>query len=70
MVMNQKIQDYIEKLPPSYQEQVIDFLSYLLAKAEREENCAWSKMSVTYAMRDMEDDPSDYSVADLKVIYR
>ena len=70
MVMNQKIQNYIEKLPPSYQEEVIDFLAYLLAKAEREENREWSDMSVTYAMRDMEDEPSDYSVADLKVVYQ
>ena len=36
MVMNQRIQNYIEKLPPSYQEEVVDFLAYLLAKAERE----------------------------------
>jgi len=36
MVMNQKIQDYIQKLPPSFQEEVLDFLEYLLAKAERE----------------------------------
>jgi len=70
MVMSQKIQSFIEKLPLAYEEEVIDFLAYLLAKAEREENQEWSKISITYAMRDMEDEPSDYSVADLKVVYQ
>lgn len=70
MVLSQKIQSFIEKLPPSYEEEVVDFLAYLLAKAEREENRAWSEVSITYAMRGMEDEPSDYSIADLKVVYQ
>lgn len=70
MVMNQIIQKYIEKLPASYQETVVDFLAYLLDKAEREQDIEWSNISLTYAMRDMEDDPSEYSVADLKVTYQ
>ncbi len=70
MVMSRKIQSYIEKLPSSYEDEIVDFLAYLLAKAEREENREWSKVSITYAMRDMEDEPSDYSVADLKVVYQ
>ncbi|MBV6452066.1 MAG: hypothetical protein MHPDNHAH_02816 [Anaerolineales bacterium] len=70
MVMNQTIQKYIEKLPASYQETVVDFLAFLLDKAEREQDVEWSNISLTYAMRDMEDDPSEYSVADLKVTYQ
>lgn len=70
MVMSQKIHEFIEKLPPAYEEEVVDFLAYLLSKAEREENRNWSEVSITYAMRDMEDEPSDYSVADLKVTYQ
>ena len=70
MVMNQKIHEYIEKLPPAYEEEVVDFLAYLLSKSEREENRDWSKISLTYAMRDMEDEPSEYTIADLKVAYR
>lgn len=70
MVMNQTIQNYIEKLPAFYQETVVDFLAYLLAKAEREQDVEWSNISLTYAMRDMEDEPSEYSVADLKVAYK
>jgi hypothetical protein len=70
MVMNQKIQNYIEKLPLSYQEEVVDFLAYLLAKAERQEEKEWSKMSLASAMRDMADEPSEYTLEDLKVVYQ
>jgi uncharacterized protein YecE (DUF72 family) len=70
MAMNQKIKRYLEQLPPSYEEEVVDFLAYLLAKVEREREREWSNMSLTYAMRDMEDEPSDYSAADLKVRYK
>ncbi len=70
MVMNQKIQNYIEKLPPSYQEEVVDFLAYLLAKADRQEQKEWSKMSLASAMRGMEDEPSEYTLDDLKVVYQ
>ncbi|MBV6402406.1 MAG: hypothetical protein CNIPEHKO_02717 [Anaerolineales bacterium] len=70
MVMNQTIQNYIEKLPASYQETVVDFLAFLLSKAEREQDVEWSNISLTYAMRDMEDEPSEYSIADLKVAYK
>lgn len=69
MVMDQRIQNYIENLPPSYLKEVVDFLAYLLAKAEREQDKEWSKMSLAYAMRDMEDEPSEYTIADLKVVY-
>ncbi len=63
MELNRKIQSCIEKLPPSFEEEVVDFLTYLLAKAE------WSRMSVAFAMREMESESSDYSVADLKLVY-
>lgn len=70
MVMNQTIQNYIEKLPASYQEVVVDFLAFLLAKAEREQDVEWPNISVTCVMRDVEDEPSEYSIADLKVAYK
>ena len=70
MLISQEIQSILEKLPPSYKEEVVDFLAYLLAKAEREENREWSNVSLAYAMRDMEDEPSEYGVADLKVVYK
>ncbi|MBK9007969.1 MAG: DUF2281 domain-containing protein [Anaerolineae bacterium] len=69
MVMNQTIQNYIEKLPASYQETVVDFLEFLLSKAERQEELEWSRFSLASAMRGMEDEPSEYTLDDLKVRY-
>ena len=69
MVMNQTIQNYIEKLPASYQETVVDFLDFLLSKAERQEELEWSRCSLASAMRGMEDEPSEYTLDDLKVRY-
>jgi len=68
MVLSEKIQEYIQKLPPSFQEEVIDYLEFLLAKAEREDK-EWSRLSLASAMRDMEDEPELYTLADLKVKY-
>ncbi len=69
MLVTQKIQAYLEKLPPSYQNEVVDFLAFLLEKAERQEDKTWHEMSLASAMRGMEDEPEEYSVDDLKVRY-
>jgi len=68
MVLSEKIQEYIQKLPPSFQEELFDYLEFLLDKAEREDK-EWSRLSLASAMRGMEDEPEIYTVADLKVKY-
>ncbi len=68
MVVSEKIQEYIQKLPPSFQEELFDYLEFLLAKAEREDR-EWSRLSLASAMRGMEDEPELYTLADLKVKY-
>ena len=68
IVLSEKIMEYIQKLPPSFQEEVLDYLEFLLAKAEREDK-EWSRLSLASAMRGMEDEPEIYTVADLKVKY-
>jgi len=68
MVLSEKIQEYIQKLPPSFQEELFDYLEFLLAKAEREDK-EWSRLSLASAMRGMEDEPEIYTVTDLKVKY-
>jgi hypothetical protein len=68
MVLNKKIQEYIRKLPPSFQEEMLDYLEFLLAKAEREDK-DWARLSLTSAMRGMEDEADLYALADLKVKY-
>ncbi len=68
MMLNEKIQEYIQKLPPSLQQEVMDYLEFLIAKTEREDK-EWSRFSLSSAIRGMEDEPELYTVADLKVKY-
>lgn len=68
MVIAERIQTYLQRLPPSFQIEVFDFVEYLLAKVEREERAEWSNLSLTYAMRGMENEEIPaYTIADLKV---
>ena len=72
MVLTDRIQHYVQKLPASSQSEVLDFVQYLLEKAEREqgrrEEIEWSSLSIRYAMREMEDEETSiYTPSDLKV---
>lgn len=68
MAVVERIQSSLQKLPPSFQTEVLDFVEYLLAKAEREERAEWSNLSLANAMRGMEDEEMPtYTIADLKV---
>jgi hypothetical protein len=68
MAITEKIQHYVQKLPASFQAEVLDFVEYLLTKTERRETSEWSDLSLAFAMRDMEDEARPvYTLADLKV---
>jgi len=74
MTITDKIQVSVEKLPTAYQAEVLDFVEYLLAKSTRstqeQEESRWSDLSLTFAMRGMEDeDAPQYTKADLKVLF-
>jgi Protein of unknown function (DUF2281) len=74
MTITEKIQAGIQKLPTAYQAEVLDFVEYLLTKATRgareHEESLWSDLSLTSAMRGMEDEDSpQYTKDDLKVIF-
>jgi len=74
MVITERIQQYVQRLPTSFQVEVLDFVEYLLAKAEREaarqEEKAWSDLSLSFAMRGMEDENTPtYTTDDLKVVF-
>jgi hypothetical protein len=73
MVLAGKIQQYVQRLPASFQTEVLDFVEYLVAKAEREalrEDRAWSDLSLSFAMRGMEsEDIPTYTTSDLKVVF-
>jgi len=61
------IQQHVQRLPPTSQAEVLDFVEYLLEKAARGEARGHSEFSLTSAMRGMEDDDSPhFTAADLK----
>ena len=70
-----EIQQYMRKLPESYQSQILDFVEYLVAKAEREaarlEETAWSYDALSSAMRGMEqEDSPTYTLEDIRVSFQ
>ena len=69
MTLDEKIHQYTQKLPHSFQEELLDFVQYLLMKAEQQEKQDWTSLSVSSAMRDMENEPILYSLSDLKVVF-
>lgn len=70
MAVAERIQIYLQKLPPPFQNEVLDFVEYLLAKAEREERNEWSTLSLASAMHGMENEEMPtYAVTDLKVVF-
>jgi hypothetical protein len=69
MTLDEKIHRYAQKLPYSFQEELFDFVQYLLMKAEQQEKQEWVSLSLSSAMRDVEDEPVSYSLSDLRVVF-
>jgi hypothetical protein len=69
MTLDEKIHQYTLKLPYSFQEELLDFVQYLLTKAEKQENRDWASLSLSSAMRGMEDEPVLYSLSDIRVVF-
>ena len=70
MAIVEKIQQYVQRLPTSFQTEVLDFVEYLLMKTGRREESDWSDLSLAFAMRGMQDeDAPTYTTADLKVVF-
>jgi hypothetical protein len=67
MTLDEMIYRYAQKLPYSFQREVLDFVQYLLMKAEQQEEQDWSWFSLSSAMRGMEEGPVLYTMADIKV---
>ncbi len=66
MTLDEKIYQYIQKLPRSFQEELLDFVEYLVMKAEQQEQRDWTSFSLSSAMRDIEDESVSYSLSDLR----
>ena len=74
MMILEKIQQYVQRLPAPLQSEVLDFVEYLLSKAERDiprrESEAWSDLSLVSAMRGMENEKTpSYTAADVKATF-
>ena len=70
MALSEKILERVEKLPEPLQAEVLDFVEYLESKIMRDhkdgEDEEWSRLSLSFAMRDLEDEGSPYSLDDIK----
>jgi hypothetical protein len=71
MSVTEEINDRVQQLPERTQAEVLDFVEYLLAKAEREqarrEEREWSRLSVLLAMRGIENENGpEYTTEDLE----
>ncbi len=73
MTLPEKIIQHLQKLPESVQAQVLDFVEYLELKVGRHQDIqderGWSTLSLSYAMRGMEDEQTSYSANDLKEVF-
>ena len=69
MTLDEKIQQYVQKLPRSFQEELLNFVEYLVMKAEQQEKEEWGSLSLSSAMRDMEDEQVSYNLSDLRVTF-
>ena len=70
MPIAEKIHQSVQRLPANVQAEVLDFIEYLLAKTERQEERDWSDLSLASAMRGMEEEETPlYTSADLRIIF-
>ncbi|AOS83658.1 hypothetical protein BIU88_05545 [Chlorobaculum limnaeum] len=69
MTLDEKIHQYAQRLPYSFQEEVFDFVQFLLLKAEQQEKQDFESLSLSNAMRDMEDEPDLYSLSDIRTTF-
>ncbi len=73
MALSIKIQEQVDKLPQSFQAEVLNFVEYLLVRAEseaeRQDDNSWSDFSLTSALRDMEEEASVYFESDVKKVF-
>jgi len=71
MSIAEKILTHIQELPEPLQAEVLDFVEYLETKIKTgakvvDEDKDWSELSLSFAMRGMEEEGSLYSANDLK----
>ena len=69
----ERILQHVQSLPASAQARVLDFVESIEAEAHldkgREEEAEWSELSVSQALRGLEDEPALYSPEDVKEVF-
>lgn len=75
MSITESIQQHVQLLPDTLQQEVLDFVKFLLFKREQEttperDEIEWSDFSLASAMRGMEDEDTPvYTTDDLKEVF-
>lgn len=70
MTLDEKIYQYVQKLPRSFQEELLDFVEYLVMKADdQQEQQDWASLSLSSAMQDMEEETVSYNLSDLRITF-
>ncbi|MEO0273391.1 MAG: DUF2281 domain-containing protein [candidate division WOR-3 bacterium] len=69
MTLDEKIYQQVQGLPQSLQEELLDFIRFLLMKAEQREKQEWFAFSLSSALQDMDNEPALYSLTDIKVTF-
>ena len=66
MPIAELVQEKVKLLPELTQQEVLDFVDYLLQKS-RQEDVLWSKLSLRWALRSLEDEEwPEYDVQGLR----
>ena len=71
MVVAEKINQSVRRLPERLQTEVLDFVEFLLSKVNSDsafqDDLNWSDVSLSFAMRGMEEEEGpEYVISDLK----
>ena len=75
MTITESIHQYVQMLPDPLQQEVLDFVKFLLFKREQEitpeqDEIEWTNFSLASAMRGMEDEDTPiYTTDDLKEVF-
>lgn len=70
MTATEQITARLKQLPPQLQREVLDFIEFLAQRVAQgeaiSEEADWMRFSLTQAMNGLDDEESDYTVADVK----
>ena len=73
MTMAERILQHVQSLPASAQARVLGFVESIEAETHlsrgRQEEAEWSELSLSQALRGLEDEPSLYSPEDVKEVF-